>query len=72
VLNGLKLKFIQLNEQIRAYTKPKSAQKQEIAEIKSNALRLSEQCGESDEVYFNRHHVSGSIFDVLATEKNHK
>lgn len=40
---------------------------------KDGGVRLSEQCGESDEVYFNNNHVSGSIFEVLGgSDKGHK
>lgn len=70
VLNELKLKFIRLQEQLRpppAPTPPAPAQPLTLP-----PARLSKHCGESDEVYFNEQHVSGSIFDVFASEKANK
>lgn len=68
MLNDLKLKFIQLQEQLK--NKPKADPK---VEVQANVpARLSKQCGESDEIYFNEQHVSGSFFDAFASEKAHK
>jgi hypothetical protein len=59
-----------LNEQIKNKQPQKIEPKIEV--ITNCPARLSKQCGESDEVYFNEQHVSGSIFDVFASEKVNK
>ncbi len=59
MLNGHKLKFMKLIEEMKG-GKGKEGDRVKVG--KEGGVRLSEQCGESDEVYFNNNHVSGSIF----------
>jgi hypothetical protein len=54
VLNSLKHKFLQLSEQVKKAHK----KEEKIAEeIRPEGQRLSKQCGDEDEVYFNQHHI---------------
>lgn len=70
VLNEVKSKFHQLNDQFK---NNKIVKADPIVMANNSPVRLSNHpCNESDEVYFNEQQVSGSIFEVFATEKGGK
>lgn len=55
VLNDIKLKFVQLNEQIKSNSPI----------FKENKTKINRKNSDGDQIYFNEHHVTGSIFDVF-------
>ena len=62
----MKHKFIQLNEQIKSLKKEKEDDQRAGIQVKTkHQLHTVKRDSGEDEVYFNQHHMSGSIFEVL-------